>query len=534
MARKSAFQNRPSIAKCKRIVRPLISKIHGLTDLFVKFPSKFDFDVDAFTGAKVDGGNLRFTHPASASDRLVSLKPFISTELYQAYVEIFLIFRNIVATVCDLESHPGKVPRLTTLASSTLGKSVALGTKSTFYKLNQTLLFEQDTLPQHLQKYVTELSDEIDDWLQLDPQQVTETYRNEILLGYVLHVLVLNLRTLLYMLIPVLVHWLREQDCQRLSHVLRNLFMAFWLFLPHHSDYSHTYGLSHELTDPESDPSLPVFWLLHRVGFWKQMVRELGVLSLFGTLNNFDRYDALLLDSLARTNWLVLSHVQALDVYELLLRNVQNPNNTSIVVSVVSQQILRLQLSLKNAATSHRAYTVLSGGVLDLKELLQAWLAFSSDCLFNSLDLGNTEIFSAVFLLLQFAFTKCTHIIRYLEKHWTSTRLENVREMLYRFKSLCYQLETMTATCRILSCYYLDVGTMDIDKRKISSVAEFFANLMLERSENSEMANFLLWVYGAGTLELRRLARSCFEELYEEDVWQESRDLEHVHYILYE
>lgn len=535
MARKSAFKERLPIAKCKRIVRPLISKIHGLTDLYVKYPSKFEFDVDLFTSAKVDGGNLRFTHPATANDRLASLKPFISTELYQAYIEIFSIFRNLIATICNIERDVSKIPKLSSLAAFNLGKTITLGTKSTFYKLNQTMLFETATIPRHLQKYDGELSDDIDDWLQLEPVQVTDNYRNEILLGYVLHVLVLNLRTLLYLLIPVLVHWLKEQDCQTLTNVLRTLFMEYWLFLPHNSELKDTYKLCHELTDPTEDPSLPVFWLLHRIGFWKQMTKELGVSSLYASLDRFDRYESLLLDSLSRSNWLLLSQVKAEYLYDILNRNVQNPNNTNIIITIISQQIFRLKENLKMATSSHKTFNALNSSYSDVRKLVQAWLNFSSDCLFNSLDKGNAEIFQAIFLLLRYAYSKCAQIVRYLDKNWTITRLTKVKEMLHKFKFLYYHVDIMTSTCEILSSYYLELNTLlSVDKQKVTAISEFFSDMMAEYSQESEMANFLLWLYGQGTKELHSLARGCFDELYSEDTWQASREIEHVHYILYE
>lgn len=535
MAKKSAFQDRPSIVKCKRMVRPLISKIHGLTDLYVKYPSKFAFDLDLFTSAKVDGGNLRFTHPSTASDRLVSLKPFISSELYQAYVEIFSIFRNIILTVCDPNKVEGPMPKLAGLAARSLGKSVTLGTKSTFYKLNQTMLFEQGTIPRHLQRFNGELADDIDEWLQLEPVQVTDTHRNDIMVGYIIHVLVLNLRTLLYLLIPVLVHWLQEQDCQPLRNVLRTLFMEYWLFLPHKQEYSDTYKLSYELIDPAEDPSLPVFWLLHRIGFWKQMIRDLKVTSPSASLIQFNTYDSLLLDSFAQSNWLLLSQVKADQLFEILTRNVQNPNNTVILMTIISQQILGLKASLKSATSSQKTFTCLNKSYSDVRNLIQAWLSFSDLCLFNSLDKGNDEIFSAIFQILKYIHGKCAQIISYLNKSWNTTRLTKIREMLHKFKFLCYHVEIMSDTSKILCGYYLDQDTpLAIDHQKNTAIVEFFSDMMAEHSQDADMANFLLWLYGKGTKESRELARNCFNELYTEENWQTSQALEHVHYILYE
>lgn len=533
MAKKSAFIDQPSVVKCKRLIRPLISKIHVLTDLYVKYPSKFHFDMELFTSAKVDGGNLRFTRPSSANDRLASLKPFISPEMFQAYTEIFSIFRTIVGTICDLE-RGGNMAKLSSLAALHIGKSISLGTKSTFYKLNQVMLFEPDTFPRHLQKFHKELTDDIDDWLEMEPVAVMYTHRNDLVIGYVLHFLVLNLRTLLYLLIPVLVHWLQEQESQTLANLLKTLFLEYWLFLPHRLEYRDVYSLCHELIDPTDDPSLPVFWLLHRIGFWKQMIKDLRITSLFGTMKGFDNYESLLLDSLARSNWLLLAHIKAEELYELLNRNVQNPNNTTIIVSIVSELIASVKGELGSAMSSHRTYAVLYSSYANVRKLVQAWLAFNPQCLFNSLDSGNDDLFDAIFLLLKYTYMKCLRIIKYLDDNWTASRLTKVREMLHKFKFLLHHVDIMTTTCGILKSYFLESASVTNDGKNIVALAEFFVDLMGENTEEAEVANFLLWIYGQGDEEMCRLARAYFDELYTEDTWQASRDLEHVHYILYE
>lgn len=533
MAKKSAFIDKPSVAKCKRLVRPLISKIHVLSDLYVKYPSKFSFDKELFTSAKVDGGNLRFTHPSSANDRLASFKLFISPELYQSYTEIFSIFRTIVGTICDNERN-SKIARLSSLAALHVGKSVSLGTKSSYYKLNQALLFEPDTFPRHLQKFHSELTDDIDDWLEMEPVAVTFHHRNDILMGYVLHSLVFNLRSLLYLLIPVLIHWLQEQDSQNLTNLLRTLFIEYWLFLPHKHEYRDVYALCHEVINPQDDPSLPVFWLLHRIGFWKQMIKDLRLSSLVGILGNFDNYESLVLDTLAKSNWLLLSHVKTDELYEMLNRNVQNPNNTSIIVSIVSEHIASLKCDLHSATSSHRTFAVLNSSYSNIRKLIQSWLAFSTECLFNSLDSGNENIFHAIELLLSYAHKKCMHIIKYLDDKWTVSQLTKVREMMHKFKFLHYHLDIMATTCVVLRSYYLESETVTINGKNVTALAEFFSDMMADHSHESEMANFLLWLYGQGTSEMRQLAQAYFDELYAEDTWQASRDLEHVHYILYE
>lgn len=533
MARKLGL-DRPNVAKCKRIARPLILKIHALTDLYVKFPQKLEFDVSHFTSAKVDGGNLRFTHPALAYDRLRLLQPFISVELYESYVEIYAIFRNVIVSICDYEKDhtTTRVPRLTSLCSLNVGKSIALGTKLTFWELNQAILFEPGTLPRHLQRFQTTLCDDIDEWLQMEPEHISELYRTDLLLGYVLHVLVINSRTLLHLLIPVLVHWLHEQESVRMRNLLRMLFVEFWLFLPHQAEYRETIDLSSGIICPSVDPSLPVFWLLHRIGFWRQMVSDLQLCSGYGTLAVYNTYESFLLDCLGRTTWLQISQVDPDEIYELLENNVQNPNNTNIIISVVSQQIEHLKRQLRHSQTSMGTYKLYNSEYGNVRSLVQHWLKFDLDCLFNSLDKGNEELFEAIFEVLKFSKRRCMDITVYLEKNLKSTRLASVREMLRKYECLLRDITSMITVLKVLCLYYLDLDSeLAIVPAQIGAFSRFFSDLLGDHEE-PEMCNFLLWVYGKGTLELQDLARLLFKHIFGE-MWDSTRDLEHVHYILF-
>ncbi|KAM9916088.1 hypothetical protein OXX59_010236, partial [Metschnikowia pulcherrima] len=78
-----------SVPRCKRLVRPLLAKVHSLTDLHSKYPAKLVFDSELFGSDKNDA----FTSPASANDRLISLKPYLAQEVYEAYTEIFNILK---------------------------------------------------------------------------------------------------------------------------------------------------------------------------------------------------------------------------------------------------------------------------------------------------------------------------------------------------------------------------------------------------------------------------------------------------------
>lgn len=521
MARKKPATDRLPIAKCKRIIRPLLSKIHALTDVYVKYPSKVEFDTQTFTSSKVSGGILKFTHPPTSSDRLVALKPFISSELFQAYSEIFSIFRNVIGSVCGPPKQP--FPTLSALSAYKMGKSMTLGTKTTYYRLNQTLLFEPDTIPKYLQKYHHELADDIDDWLLMEPSSVTDSYRIDFLLGYVIHILVFNLRNLLYLLVPVLVHWLKEQN---MAQLLRVLFSEYWLFLPRDPDRKAIDELALDLVDFPHDPSFGIFWLFYKIGYWEHLVSELNIGSRYS--ERFGNFDCVFLDVLAQTDRLVLTReVDLQDIYAVLVRNSQHPHNTTILVSIIAQSIFNLKKELKSASTSHATLELLRGAHSSLRMFLQTWLSLNESCVFNSLDKGNDDIFQALSRLVKFILGKCTRIISYLNECGLSAK---VKDMLSRFKNLYYNMDMMKLACQILEAYFLDTNTqLSLEGLRPNSVASCFSDLLKNNNQHKEVGRFLVWLYDRHNSDMHKLAQSCFKEFFGD--WHEG--LEDVHFILF-
>lgn len=503
-----------SIPKCKRIVRPLVSKIHSLNDLYVKFPSKFDFDMELFSSTNVSGGILKFSNPSTAEDRLFSLKPYLSPELFRAYVEMFSIFKNIVTSMYDVPearnitkkqkaqavAKPPSLPRLTALAAHKLGKSVVLGTKSTYYSLNQTMLFEPDTIPLHLQKYHLTLADDIDEWLQMEPESVINAQRNDLLLGYVIHLLAVYLRTLLFALIPVLVQWLYTQGLAS----LRTLFLEVWLYLPRDARDEDML----ELVAGDRDPSLELFWFFLKIGYWKQLALDIRLLAADGSAG----FDSLLLEALGDTDRLASSPVDPDEVLQLVSQNTQHPLNTPILISLVARLITKVRKEYNSAKTSDSTYDVIAMAYSQIRVLVKSWLGLNSNCIFNSLDRGNEEIFSALFRLLQYLLGKCTQIIRYLNNSKHAGR--KIAELLHRFKFLYYHVDMMQMACMVLKAYYLDLeGAVSVRGIKPSAFTEYFVELMGPGCDSAEALLFFLWLEERGSKELTQISQGCRDQL---------------------
>lgn len=485
------------VAKCMRIVRPLVAKIHALTDLYIKNPAAFRFDVDLVESVDV----AKFSNPQTSHDRLTMLKPYLAPEVYQAYAELLAIFRNIVASMYHepkrtkdvVENKTRPVQRLSSLAALKLGKSVALGTKSTYYSLNQAMLFDPDSIPRHLQKYQLELADGIGEWLQMEPMEVTKENRSDLLLGYVFHVLVLNLRTTLFALLPVLVHWLHEQGLVS----CRTLFLEYWLYLPRDPDSTDVLELS---VGNSSDPTIELFWLYHRIGYWRQLAEDIHIVPA-------DGYETLLLHALGSTDRLVLDVVELDRVLHIMALTIQHPQNTSILVSVVAQIITHFKKQFNAATTSSKAHAALNRLYIEIRSVVESWLPLNSQCIYNSLDSGNEEIFAACSQVLRYSQGKCAQIIKYLSHLEPVRRIE---EVLRKFKYLYQQFDLMQVVLGILQVYYLDLDEpLSLHGLKPSLVAEYFVELMEKFSDTTELLQFFYWLEDYDNDEITEFLYSC-------------------------
>ncbi|GEQ70358.1 hypothetical protein JCM33374_g4034 [Metschnikowia sp. JCM 33374] len=518
-----------SIARCKRIVRPLLSKVHSLTDLHSKYPVKVNFDTILFTSGPDTPEKAKFNNPATSQDRLNSLKPYLAQETYDAYTEIFAIFKNIVSTLYPGEipgarrvkrengkmprktpqkkPHNGsaqppspKTPRLSFLAAQKLGKSIALGTKSTHYSLNQTALFDPDSIPLYLRKYHQQLAEDIDEWLAMEPASVVGHHRADLLLGYVLHILVFNSRTLLYTFIPVVCHWLHEQ---RLPSS-RSLFIECWNFSPLDPDHEEVQDLTGTSTGTgpgsgvgsDSDANRATFWLFHNIGYWHNLVVLLGVKS--SEYLSAQSYDALFLEALVSCDRLSLDHIDVHEVYALMRNNPQHPKNTQVLVLVVAQLITSFRASYNTASTSSAAHEAISTCYHEIRHFTQTWLCLSKTCIFNSLDRGNEEIFEACFSFMAYLMDKCVSILEYLDgvSHSTAPNTpHNIAEITRSFQKLHIDITKLNVTCKILQGFFLDTQLPVLDESLTTpAMVRYFSSFVHEDSDEDTMDDFMAWV----------------------------------------
>lgn len=470
------------IARCKRLVRPLVSKIHGLTDLHAKYPFKFAFQTDSFPTKDVRA----FIEPASSAERLRNLRPFLASEVYDAYLEIFQIFRNIVLTLAASRAKRAKrieplgPPRLAFLAAQKLGKSVALGSKSTYYSLSQTSLFDPLSIPQYLRKYHDEMADDIDTWLTMDPEPVFRARRAELVWGYVVHILMLNLANLLYTLVPVLAHWLHEEDPWR----LRLFLLAFWLTLAHDPDLKDSRELLALATD-----NLPTFWLFHATGYWNSLVKLVGICSPNHCAARPDPYECLLIDVLGEK--VDIGLISPDEVYALLHRNVQHPENTTVLMSMITQCIasftetqLRLKNSKKACLHLHETYQF-------LLDFVRNWLALSDKCIYNSQDRGNNHLFKALNGLNDYLLEYSLTLLLYLAQHQLRTQVRSTYE---KVRFLHSQLEAFALSCQILCAFFQDTAlTASISQPILAG--EYFADLYSGHHSEAMLSTFATWLW---------------------------------------
>lgn len=523
MARKTSTDL--PVAKCKRLVRPLLAKIHVLTDLYQKYPSKFVFenlpktrerepdslkDRDRLPGRE-KRERPRSMHKLVTSERLAQLKPLLSSELHRSYSEIFVICRNIFTTLLSEESRVSEhLPRLSVLAASKLGKLVALGTKSTYFRLSQALLFDAESIPPHLRKFHAELADDIDQWLDIEPESVTRRYRRDIVAGYVVHILVYALRPMLFLLVPVICHWLHEQGAQTL---LRTLFAEFWNFLAQDPDLQHMAEL---MVSVDTDPTASLFWPLHHSGYWERLVNHLGVLS-----PHSQSYEGLLLDCLVQPGR--LDGVSHAFVFSVAARNPQHPNNTAVLMGVLAQTICRM----KESSSASQTLESFGSTYSDIRRFLQSWVGLNDHTIFNSQDKGNLQLFDSLRLLLRYIGDRAATVIEYLNQS-SGLRLN---DMLRRFKFLYYHTDLMQVVVGLLQAYYLDSEPENLAGLKPAVVAEFFSEFMADSAEQA-VGDFLVWVYETGSAELVAFARKTF--LHMEDKWGHGGELERLHQILFD
>lgn len=376
------------VNRCKRVIRPLLSRIHALSDLVAKNPLVLDL-------RPTNDISKMFVKPAYAAARFQALESFITPELYQAYREIFNVFQSIALNI-NVEDKSQTKFSLRSACCYQIGKAAVLSCRTSYYKLNQNVLFDADTLPKGLREYNKHLDADIDGWILLEPKTVFDKYRLDILNGYIVHLLVFHLSQHLYILIPVLVHWLYEElisrGNNRLRTMLTRLFYEFWSF---HRDTYYDNLSQEEITalTGSYDISGEYFWPLFRHGYWDHFILSLGINS--GKLGG-SQYEMLILDTVVanhKLDMMLWSDMPSL--FELLHRNPLHRQVNSILLGILTTMVAWAKA---DPQLTYEAFL----------NFLQAWLSFDEDSrgLYNPMAKGNDHLFKGLLTLG-----------RYLNKH---------------------------------------------------------------------------------------------------------------------
>lgn len=495
-----------TISKSKRIVRPLVAKIHALNDLYTSYPSIVEFDSEQFQSSIDSQVYPGIINPKDPNQRLNSLKPFISSELYQTYSEIFQIFKSIIQSVETLLHRPTDVSsaspdsshtttppsKLSLLCCYKIGQSMALYSRSSHYKLNNSLLFDKKERKQDA-VVENEFEDDIDHWLEMEPSQIVLAHRKDLIIGYIIHLLVFHLNLLLYTLIPILVDWLFEN--KKFHSIARNLFQEYW-----YNNDEYDEGVRNR-----------IFWTFLKTGYWNQFITKLDLRSSY--YSSFSsQYASLILDSLPLNNKysnkikleLLLNASELHGLIELAPQHFQVNN---ILIHTLGKYINCFRLDLKQSSDPLRSEQVLQTFHEFLYQFLLLWLGSSdkdTGLVFNSLLPGNEDLFTALEKISKYCMAISDKVGAYID----------LTELLAKFV-------TVHNTILILKWYFLlypidyKKKNLQLEVRRISDFIVSLQNTKFRVIRNSDFDEFVVWVKNdLGNMEL---AKACLERYYKKD-----------------
>lgn len=490
-----------TISKCKRIVRPLVSKIHTLNEQYTSFPSILDFDFDQYESFvnTVPNPYPERLHPKTSQDRIYSLKPFISPELFQSYKELFQIFKTIInSIIAHSEQHSSsgseRAPALlSTLCAFKIGESIAQYTKTSHYKLSNSLLFDKNLETDN------EFLDDIDKWLEMEPLHVTTPNRSDLIVGYVIHLLVFYLDLLFYTLIPVLIHWLVEEltRAPQFRAIAGTFFHEFW-----YKEIS--------TNDPFQTllPSQRIFYSYIQSGYWRAFIEDLGFKLTYSSLEVNSTYDALILEGLPLSKAMDDHKVQLL-IYNIIRNCPQNKMVNNILINILSRIIHKYRHRLEYSTSSLEKGKSIDELYTSCKHYVRTWLGFSpSGCVFNSFLPGNDEIFTGLIKVSKNALKVANSI-----GDDTSSKFRKSR-ILSMYQSII-----------ILRSYFLEEELkehfQDMDLEMTSSFLAQLQSIVQKKrprhkNSNVEFDEFLFWLSdtGNGNEVYKKLAVFCYKSYY--------------------
>ncbi|KAK6460326.1 hypothetical protein DFJ63DRAFT_337698 [Scheffersomyces coipomensis] len=606
--RNGAGQSLPvglSTSKCKRMVRPLLSKIHSLNDLYYKYPAllEINFQINPYLmkydytkpspfsmptrvnkprkrkrthsdygdlsdeeygpvtienktpdPTNMENECLAIIKPKDSFQRLKSLQTFISSELYDSYCEIFQIFRNIISSsLLNHKNNRTQVSSLSSLCSMSLGKSIALTTKSTYYKVNQSMLFDAATMPPEIRFHQEELFDDVDSWLEMEPTIIFNNYREDLFIGYIVYLLIFH-QKLLYLLIPVLLHWLKEEAINSpekktlLNRTKNLLFEKYWnnndKLFNNSMEENVILMLNGSILDNSDTKG---FWALHKIGYFQELINMIDIKT---SHNNYSTYDDLFLqavDSKGRINFELFSSLDLEDsdeswfltkIYSVFKRCPQHPSLNSILVNILTQITSMGRLKLSTFQYSHQILPHFTDTFELLFDFLNQWLGFRPQniMVFNSLYYGNSDMFGVILQFCYFVNSKCLQIQKKLLHN--STDDDSLSNMINDYDDFIEWINTLISVVHIYEAYFLDES--DINFNLNHNSPRVVAELLLAIQNRSDLKNkldaesyrhFLYWLVKKDNNEL---ARECFKNYYGKSLWFDNDTIDDIRYFLFE
>lgn len=606
-----------TISKCKRLVRPLVAKIHALNDLNNKYANVLDFTLtEKLEVGCRDGNNVtddsaryrrsispsgndknqvnclkhvdkklksslrdhhdfktfninkenmindetvkhsdshsgtrnmlnvnalaKFTDPIDSASRLKSLKPFVSDSLFRSYVDIFHIFQNLMMNLIEAFGlEHTRVPKLTMLCSHELGKDITMSARSTYYKLNQSILFDIGNISPEISGYYENLCDDIDPWLELEPTNMSLQYRLDLLVGYIIHIIVLNLNYTLYLIVPAFLHWLKEMadttKSMKYEVVMHSLFREFWNFDPDYFSEESRCLLNYFGGKSQDDFNKTLFWLFFRIGYWRNLIY-----CLFNGASNMDSiYRDLMLQTFTKNDKLCFNE-NTFDKFDFIIKGIcciiedtsSHVNNNEILIHLTTQVIVHSKTKLFQAKYISEIMRVYIQIRDRLSYLAHVWLSFrgnSKNSVFNRSLPGNEDLFDALIRMTFFCISKIKQACEQLRRNALLHTHDRMQLWYQRLQKIKETFKVFLVALNILKWYYLGQSlsfTYELELNAIESLSNCFIHiqnsvlcenhscLSLQRFRNEAFDNFLKWLVSTQRTTAIRIAEQCDRKYY--------------------
>lgn len=496
--------------KYRRLLRPLVSKLNRLQGKALSQADFTRFDYTSFLSQNhrsptidLDAhmSPLKTFHAiagfSSKSDlslgnvslitsnaRLQSLSPFMNEELIDEYGELFSILRSIIVTLISYQERRDFLS-LQSIAARSHGSSMALVTKSSYYTLNRKALFENGQ--ESLDDFGRDYFDDLDAWLAsteiLSP--ITHSYRNEMIIGYMIRLIAMNASTLLFPFIPILLQWLREEyDMTHDFHYLSikcSLMAEFWL--------------SHMKHESEKE-SIKVFWAFYISDHYRDLFRQLSPQSSASSVEN--RYNEVMIGIFSKSNYIqfpIMKQISTLSgekrnhllqlVYRSILLDHSNPNVNRLLAVILSQI---MEEALAGASLSSVETDDMHALIV---EFLQIWLSFMRDrpLTYNSLYPGNENMFRG-----------CATLVKYLVRLGRQRSRKCLSPSTTMLRKLL-QFEILVEAIYLFQAYFLDLDYLpSISIRELEALVreilliQGHALVLTDFNANQELRSFISWL----------------------------------------